>query len=416
MDQTEPETSAEDIAASEPVKPTRRGKRNVLNLNEWGVPSALFRLPRLRKTTPGAAPGIDVQQLSQMPSGQRQVFLTCIDYSPEKVLVREIDDIEDFLLHHRPEWSVVRWINVDGLTDMTLIHGLAEKYELHPLAIEDTLHVGQRPKVEAYGGEGGIAGVNNASGRARLFIVARMLQLVEGKLRSEQISMFLGHKTLITFQESRGDVWDPIRHRINQHGSKIRQNDASFLLYTLLDAICDHCFPILESYGDKLEELEEIVLAKPEHTTSHAIHGVKREMLLLRREVWPMREVIMVLQRELHECMTETSRTYLRDVYDHTVQIIEIIETYREIASGLAETYLSAVSLRMNEVMKVLTTIATIFIPLTFLAGVYGMNFKYMPETHSDLAYPWFYPIGFWAMCVLIIATLFVWFKRRGWL
>ncbi|MCE9591647.1 MAG: magnesium/cobalt transporter CorA [Planctomycetes bacterium] len=399
------------MTPSSPDNPKRGGWSDTASLG--GI---LRKLPRLRKHVPGTPAGIEVDQLGQMPSTPGRVRVTCIDYAPEHVQVTEVDDMDAFLACHRPEWCVVRWINVDGLTDMKVIQGLAKKYDLHPLAIEDTLHLGQRPKVDAYGGEGGITGVENAPGPARLYIVAHMLQIVEGHLHSEQISIFVGHKTLITFQEDRGDVWDPIRQRIGKHGSKIRLNDTSFLLYTLLDAVVDHCFPILESYGDRLEQLEEIVLAKPDLTTIHEVHAVKRELLILRREVWPLREVIMTLQREMHECMTETARTYLRDVYDHAIQIIEIIETYREVATGLAETYLSAVSLRMNEVMKVLTIIATIFIPLTFLAGVYGMNFDHMPEIHSSLAYPWFYPIGFWALCVLIAGAMVWWLKRRRWM
>lgn len=419
MDSMEPEKSAEDTAAqaveNAEKKRKRRSKRRAL-LDGWGIVTSALRLPGLKHHQPGSPAGIEVHQLSQLPSTEGKTFITCIDYSPEKVLIREIDDVEDFLVHHRPDWSAVRWINVDGLSDMGIIKALAEKYELHPLAIEDTLHTGQRPKLDAYGGEGGMHSVANVTGRARLFIVTRMLQIIDGRLHSEQISMFLGHKTLLTFQQERGDVWDPIRRRIEKQGSKIRLNDAGFLMYTLLDAIVDHCFPLLEHYGTKLEELEDMILDRPEQGTIHAIHAVKRELLLLRREVWPLREVVVSLQREMHECMSDTARTYLRDVYDHVVQIIEIIETYREVATGLAETYLSAVNLRMNEVMKVLTTIATIFIPLTFLAGVYGMNFNHMPETTSAWAYPWFYPIGFWSLCAFITTMLLVMFRRRGWL
>ncbi|MCU0293896.1 MAG: magnesium/cobalt transporter CorA, partial [Thermoanaerobaculaceae bacterium] len=287
---------------------------------------------------------------------------------------------------------------------------LAIKYDLHPLAIEDVLHLSQRPKLDAYDAA--------SEHQARLFVIVRMLQLVEDRLESEQVSIFLGHKTVLTFQEAPGDVWDPIRTRLQTRGSRLRQNDASFLAYALIDAIVDHCFPILEHYGDRLEELEDSILERPTSSVISEVHTLKRELLLLRRALWPMREVVHTLQREPHECMSDTTRTYLRDVYDHTVQIIDIIETYREVATALAETYMTSVSTRLNEIMKVLTIIGTIFIPLTFLAGVWGMNFgDSMPETlHAAEYFPWIYPVGFWALCLATAAGLYAWIRRRGWL
>ncbi len=390
---------------------------------------------RFRKSKPGATPGIDAAALDQLPRSETPAYVTCIDYGPDNVQQQEISDLPDFLNHHRPEWSTVRWINVDGLTDPAIIKALAAKYQLHPLAIEDVLHTGQRPKAESYGGNGqpsshhsdqSVGAVTQETGGttteahadqpARLFIIARMLQLRGEHLHNEQISFFLGHKTVLTFQEDRGDVWDPIRARINVAGSRIRNNDASFLLYALLDAAVDHCFPILEHYGDRLEDLEDAVLENPARNTIHIIHGLKRELLLLRRAVWPMREMIHALQRDPHECMSENTRTFLRDVYDHSVQIIDIVETYREVATGLTETYMSSMSNKLNETMRVLTVIGTIFIPLTFLAGVYGMNFQGMPETESSWAVPWAYPIGFWGICLAVAGGLALFFKRRGWL
>ncbi len=317
--------------------------------------------------------------------------------------MQDVHDIDDFIAHHRPEWSAVRWINVDGLTDMNVIRALAEKYTLHPLAIEDLLHVTHRPKVEAYGGD--------EKYQARLFLIVRMLEMQNGHLRSEQISIFLGHKTVLTFQERPGDVWDGIRQRIGVSGSRLRAYDASFLVYSMIDAIVDHCFPILEDYGDRLEDLDEHLLKDPARDTIQQIHGLKRELLLLRRAVWPMREVVHFLQRESHECFSDDTRTYMRDVYDHAVQIIDIIETYREVAMGLTETYMTAISNRMNEIMKVLTIIGTIFIPLTFLAGVYGMNFHFFPE----LYWRWGYGM-FWGISIFAAISMVLWFKRRGWL
>jgi magnesium transporter len=247
--------------------------------------------------------------------------------------------------------------------------------------------------------------------QARLFIITRELELREGQLHTEQVSIFVGHRTVLTFQETPGDVWDPIRQRIRSAGSALRVNDASFLAYSLIDAVVDESFPILELFGDRLEDLEDVVLQHPSPDVIQEIHRMKRELLLVRRALWPMREVLSKMQREPHECFSDVTRTYMRDVYDHTVQAIDIVETYREVAGGLTETYMTAMSNRMNEVMKVLTIIGTIFIPLTFLAGVYGMNFHHFPE----LDWPYAYPL-FWAICLATAVGMTVWFRRRGWL
>lgn len=364
-------------------------------------PAAGARTPQLQQTV------IDDVVVSQHDAAAAActnippVAVRCIDYSCERYQVEQVTDLTDFLARHRPAWSSVRWINIDGLTDLAVIRAFAEKYNLHPLAVEDVIHVPQRPKAEDY--------PTDEKLQARLFVLARMLSLTDGHLHTEQVSFFLGHSTLITFQETQGDVWDKVRQRIANSGSRLRRNDASFLLYSLLDAIVDQCFPILECYSDRLEELEEIVLQHPTSDVLQEIHAIKRELLLLRRGAWPMREVINSLQREPHECMSEITRTYLRDVYDHSVQIIDLLETFRELASGLTETYMSGLSIRMNEIMKVLTIMGTIFIPLTFLAGVYGMNMK-MPEYE----WAWSYP-AFWGICVATAGGMLLWFKRRGW-
>ena len=359
---------------------------------------------RRTRRTPGAAPGVEHHEIAALPRGNERARVTCIDYSPGDVLAQEIDDPEAFLGSHRPDWSVVRWINVAGLSDMGVIHALATKYELHPLAIEDLLYVAQRPKIEPYGGD-------DSETRPRLFIIAHTLQVKEQSLHSEQISIFLGHKTVLTFQESGSDMWDLIRQRISAKGSRLRSNDAGFLMYSLLDAIVDRCFPILESYGDRMEELETLILERSKRATINEIHQINRDLLLLRRVAWPMREVVSTLQREPHECLSDTTRVYLRDLYDHVVQIIDIIETYREMATDLTDTYMSSISNRMNEIMKVLTIIGTIFIPLTFLAGVYGMNFHHFPELNQAWAYP-----AFWGVCVIVAGAMLLMFRRRDWL
>jgi magnesium transporter len=363
-----------------------------------------LRLPRqFRKAKPGAAAGIEPHELPPVPALTGAARITCIDYSPDHFELREVQDLEEFIRTHRPEWSTVRWINIDGLADLGVVRAIAEKYHLHPLAIEDVLHVPQRPRAQSYEETSGY--------QARLFVIVRMLELKEGQLLAEQVSMFIGHKTVITFQETPGDVWDPIRQRLRQAGSRVRTSDASFLAYSLIDAVVDQAFPILEHFGDRLETLEDNILEHPTSQVFQEIHRLKRELLLLRRAMWPMREVVQRLAREPHECFSEVTQTYIRDVYDHAVQIIDILETYREMATGLTETYMTAMSNRMNEIMKVLTIIGTIFIPLTFLAGVYGMNFHHFPE----LEWKWSYP-AFWGISLATALTMIAWFRRKGWL
>jgi magnesium transporter len=395
-----PAAAAPASPSDSPSAPARRLKRRVKALGE----KTGLRLPRrFRKARPGATPGIGPDQLAAMPSTPGGVRVTCIDYCPEQSVFEEVTDVAAFVARHRPGWSVVRWINVDGLTDLGVLSAFAEKYRLHPLAIEDVLHVPQRPKVQAF--------EENEQYQARLFIVTRMLELRDAQLHTEQISIFVGHRTVLTFQETPGDSWDPIRQRLRTAGSQLRRNDASFLAYSLIDAVVDEAFPILEFYGDRLEELEDRTLSDPSQETIQEIHRLKRDLLLLRRAMWPMREVIHHMRREPHECFSETTRTYLSDVYDHAVQIIDIVETYREMATGLTETYMTAMSNRMSEVMKVLTVIGTIFIPLTFLAGVYGMNFRHLPELEWRHGY-----LAFWVFCLVAAGLMVAWFRRRGWL
>ncbi len=330
--------------------------------------------------------------------------VTCTDYSPGEVHVQDVADLAAFLEHHRPDWSVVRWIDVAGLRDMDVVEALAEKYELHPLAMEDLLSPSQRPKIDAYGGE-------ESDLNARLFITARALHFRDGWLQSSPVSIFLGHTTVLTFQHQPSGVWDPVRQRLAAKGSRLRGDDASFLTYALLDALIDGCFPIIEAFDAQLDRLETAVVDSTDQRLLNTIQGVKRQLVLLRWSVWPMREVVAALQRDPHECMSETTKVYLHDLYDHIVQVIEMTEAYRERAKDLTESYRSSVSHRMTEVMKVLTIIGTIFIPLTFLAGVYGMNFRHFPELDAAWAYP-----AFWAVCGGVVVAMVVMFRRRGWL
>jgi magnesium transporter len=365
-------------------------------------PTEGIELPtRFQKGEPGARPGIELAELAAMPRWEKPAPVTCIDYGPNHYETHRVEDLDAFVESRRPDWVKVRWINVDGL-DPAVIRALAIKYGLHSLAIEDLFNIDQRPKVETF--------EKDVDRHARIFVVVRMIELGEDRLESEQISIFVGHNTVLTFQEAPGDIWDPIRSRIAKPGSRFRDLDASYLLYALIDAIVDHCYPVLEHYGDRLEDLEDQVIDRPDRKTIQQIHQLKRDLLLLRRAVWPMREVINGLMREPHECISEVTRTYLRDVYDHAIQIMDIIETYREVASSLVENYMTSMSNRLSEVMKVLTIIGTIFIPLTFLAGVYGMNMP-IPENSQDWAYP-----AFWGVSVTVAAGMLLWFRKRGWI
>ncbi len=365
----------------------------------------IVAMPHVRMPPAGTAGGIEVAELAALAveaSPSTPSTVTCCDYSADEVEIREIEDMPAFLADHRPAWSHVRWINVDGISDLGVVRALAEKYQIHPLAIEDMLQPLERAKAEDYPGSEGLPG--------RLFVVARTVNERGGRLLSDQVSLFLGRTTLLTFQDVRRDDLEAVRQRIRTAGSRLRTNDASFLLYTLLDGIVDRYYPVLEGYSERLTDLEEEVLENPTHRTLEEIHRIKRELLHVRRSAWPMRDMIAQLQRDSHEGLSETAQTYLRDVHDHCAQIIDLVESYREIASGLAETYVSVVSNRTNDVVKVLTIIGTIFIPLTFLAGVYGMNMP-IPENRSPIAYPLF-----WLVCVVLAGGMLLWFRRRGWI
>jgi magnesium transporter len=233
----------------------------------------------------------------------------------------------------------------------------------------------------------------------------------QGQIEAEQVSMVLGGNYLVTFQERKKDVFDPIRKRLIETGGRINKQGADYLAYSLIDAIVDHYFIVLENLGEQIEFLEEELVTDPDPETLQSIHELKRELIFLRKSVWPLREVISALERGDSPLLQPTTLIYLRDVYDHTIQIIETVETFRDIVSGMLDIYLSSVSNRMNEVMKVLTIIATLFIPLSFIVGVYGMNFKYMPL----LGWKWGY-LAVWVVILLVVVGMLIYFRRKKWL
>jgi magnesium transporter len=311
--------------------------------------------------------------------------------------VRSVDELRPFL----DEPGVI-WVNVDGLGDVGAISRMGEIFGLHELALEDVLNTHQRPKIEAYD--------------KQIFLVARMT-VTERPAETEQLSLFLCDRVVLTFQEGiPGDPFEPVRDRIRK-GGPIRQFGADYLTYALLDATVDGYFPVLESLGDTLETLEDDVLYRPSGLTIPALHEVKSGLLALRRALWPLREVMNSLVRDPHARLSDETRLHLRDCYDHVVRLIDLVETYRELCSDLTDLYLSSLSQRLNQVMKILTIISTIFIPLTFITSIYGMNFDAaaspwnMPETHAYWGYP-----TILAIMAAIGVGLLVWFWRAGWL
>lgn len=345
--------------------------------------------------SPGSSPGIEKAPRVDEPPGPGEVTVRLTDYGPKVLQSHEDGDLEALLGTERPGGSV-RWINVDGLHPY-VISRVRQSHSFHTLAGEDILHVPQRSKVEAYDDH--------------LYVVVHMLMLRDGKLTDEQVSLLLFSDTLVSFQERAGDVWDPVRKRMADEASRLRKGKPAYLLYALLDAIVDQFFPILEHYGDRLEEIEERIVTRPSSGELHDLYGVKRELVMLRRVLWPMRQLMDELHRNEFPEIDKGTRTFLRDVYDHTLQVLDIVETYREMASGLTDLYMSSISNRMNEVMKVLTIMASLFIPVTFVAGVYGMNFEHIPE----LSWPWAYAC-FWGVCTSITVGLLIYFKRKGWI
>ncbi|UCF06135.1 MAG: magnesium/cobalt transporter CorA [bacterium] len=333
-------------------------------------------------------------------SGEKRVErvrITLIDYDETHFQEKEAGAIEEcFPFKEEP---TVTWINIDGLHDVELVEKLGTHFGIHPLVLEDIVSVGQRPKFEEYDGF--------------LFIVVKMLSYNDerNELLTEQVSLLVGENYVISFQEREGDVFDLVRQRIRGKKGRIVKQGADYLAYALLDVIIDNYFTILEKIGDRVESLDERVVGDPTPKTLQEIQVMKREMIFLRKSVWPLREVISGLERAESKLIRKSTGIYLRDVYDHTIQVIDTIESLRDMISGLLDVYMSSISNKMNEVMKVLTIIATIFIPITFIAGIYGMNFEFMPE----LKLAWAYPVV-WCVMVAVIVGMVTYFKRKNWL
>jgi len=355
-----------------------------------------------RRNLPGAAPGtLVIDPASPFPA------LHCFAFGAAVLREQKPASLTDLASFHD---APLRWLNVDGLGHAETLKAIGQEYGLHNLELEDIVNVHQRPKFEDYDDH--------------LFLVLRMPAASNGEngsmgsqFHAEQVSMCLGPNFVLTFQEIPGDAFEPVRRRLRNDGNPIRKRGTDYLAYTLIDAVIDAYFPVLERFGERVESLENEVVERP--TTEHItrIHGLKRDLLAVRRAVWPMRDLLAALLRDENNLVKDSTRVFLRDCHDHTIQLIDMIETYREITSGLVDIHLSSLSNRMNEVMKVLTIIATIFIPLTFIAGIYGMNFdpEVSPWNMPELKWAFGYPAAMLLMLGIAVGLL-GWFYRKGWI
>lgn len=347
-----------------------------------------------RKTKTGEAPGTLVYR-GKEHAPEKPVLITLISYDADSFLEKEFTSLDSCI--SAIEKGKVSWINVDGVHRTEVIEHFGKAHDIHPLTMEDIVNTEQRPKFEDYD--------------HYLLCVLRMMHYEE-EITSEQLSILVFKDMVISFQEADGgDAFDFVRTRLRLNKGKIRKMQADYLAYSLLDAVVDTYFNILEKIGDKVEVLEELLITDPRDSTLHQLHQMKREMIFLRKGVWPLRELLNNMERTESDLISKSTDIYLRDLYDHTIRVIDTVETYRDLLSGMMDIYLSSISNRMNQVMKVLTVISTIFIPVTFIAGVYGMNFKHMPELSSPMGY-WIT----WAVMLSIMISLLIWFRYKKWL
>jgi magnesium transporter len=351
---------------------------------------------------PGTAPGTLTEAAAPAPAAATAYRLHLIDYTDREFTEKELADIEECQGYvARPSTT---WIHVQGNITASAVRKFGDMFGLHPLAMEDVLNTGQRPKLDRF--------------EEHVFITMALLGRDAGGVVMEQVSLFFGEDFILSFHHGSVDRFEPVRRRLRTASGHIRSLGDDYLLYCLLDLVIDEAFPVLEDFGDRVESLESAALDSPDRLMASAIHTLKRELLMLRRMLWPQRDVVNALLRDDTGMISETTRIYLRDCYDHSVQVIDLIEMYRDITSGMLDVYLTAISNRLNDVMRVLTVIATIFIPLTFITGVYGMNFG--NNTSSPWAMPelrWYfgYPLSLLLMLGVAIGML-VYFKRKKWL
>jgi len=341
-------------------------------------------------TSPGTLTHIGVAR-------SEPVRIGLFDYTPGHLDERELASVDQCRPYR--DTPTISWLNFEGVHEVKILETVGQDFGLHPLVLEDIVNTAHRPKVEDFG--------------EYLFLVLKMprFETETATVTTEQVSLILGRGYVLSFQEQQGDVFNGVRQRLRSNKGRLRKMGADYLAYVLIDSVVDSYYAILESLGEEIERLEENIIERPAPDIQSRTHHFKREMILLRKAVWPLRELISGLQREESPLITDTTDIFLRDVYDHTIQIIDTVETLRDILSGLLDLYMSSIGNRMNEVMKVLTIIATIFIPLTFVAGIYGMNFEFMPELH----WRWSYPL-LWVLMLVMAGGMYKFFRRKHWL
>jgi magnesium transporter len=319
--------------------------------------------------------------------------ISLISYGPDGYSERQIGDPKEF----SQPGGKFNWVNMDGVYDVPTLEKICSAFKLHPLVVEDIANTDQRPKYEDYG--------------EYLYVVLRMLDTTQEGIVSEQMSLVIGQDFVLSFQEVEGDVFNPVRERIRKGKGKIRSLGPDYLAYTLIDAVVDDYFSVLELIGDEIEGLEEQLAANPDPRTLSRLHHLKTELILLRKSIWPLREVVAFLEKGDSKMIKPGTRLYLRDVYDHTIHVIDTMETFRDMTSGMIDIYLSSISYRLNEIMKVLTIFGTVFLPLTFIVGVYGMNFRYMPELEHPYGY-----YATWVVIISVAAAMLFYFRKKKWI
>ena len=344
----------------------------------------------------GLPPGTLVH-IGEKTTDEIPITVTVIDYNAENYEEREVKDIEECFQFK--ETPTVTWININGVHDPKIVEKIGKFFGIHPLTLEDILNTGHRPKIDDF--------------EDYLYVVLKMLSfdIQENDILSEQVSLVFGNNYVISFQEKEGDVFNPLRNRIKNSKGRIRKMSADYLAYSLIDSVIDNYYVILEKISEEIEALEEELVTNPTPKTLQSLHDLKRDTLFIRKSIRPFRDIIDSMERGESPLIQDSTQVYLRDLYDHTIQIIETVETLRDMISGMLDIYLSSVSNRMNEVMKTLTIFAAIFIPLTFIAGLYGMNFEFMPE----LKVRWAYPTLLGVMFVIGISFV-MYFKKKKWL
>ena len=353
----------------------------------------------MAKETKSISEKIGLQPGSLIHIGERKAEYTRIElisYDSESFEVLEFENVEQFLSYRSPH--KVSWINIDGLHDTEVIKKIGEYFKIHSLTMEDILNTVQRPKMDGFD--------------EYIYIVLKMLDYDQQSqtISSEQLSLIIKNDLVISFQEKVGDVFDHLRHRIRVDKGRLRRAGADYLAYAILDSVVDRYFVLLEWLEDRTEKVEDQLINYPDKETLQNIYGLKTDLIFLKKLVWPLRDVITVLKRDENTIFQQSTYIYLSDVYDHIIFIIEMLESFKETVSGMVELYISSTGIKMNEVMKFLTIIATIFIPLTFIAGVYGMNFNNMPE----LKWHWGYHLVLILMLVLALSMI-AYFKKQKW-